>query len=1294
MNDPQAQLEDLSRRLDEVSLSDLPTLQRRLEGLRRRLRRGQPIDRGLPRLARDIEHSAAQVARRRMRCTRIEYPPELPVSGARETLLGKLAEHQVVIVCGETGSGKTTQLPKLLLELGYGSRGRIGHTQPRRIAARTVATRLAEELGTPIGEGVGWKVRFSDRLRPESRIKLMTDGILLAEIQSDPELREYDALIIDEAHERSLNIDFLLGYLKRLLPRRPKLKLVITSATIDPERFSHHFGEAPIVRVSGRGHPVEIRYRPLAAADEDSRDRSLLEALVEAVDELAAEGPGDVLVFLPGEREIREAAEALRKHHPPQTEILPLYARLSAAEQQRVFAPHGGRRIVLATNVAETSLTVPGIRFVVDSGLARVSRYSWRAKVQRLHIEPIAQDSADQRAGRCGRLGPGICIRLYSEEDYRNRPRHADPEILRTNLASVILQMAHLGLGDPADFPFIDPPDPRLIRDGWRLLHELGAADRKQRITDIGHRLAAIPLDPRLSRMLLEAERLGALTEVLVIATGLAVQDPRERPQEQRQAADAAHAQWAVPDSDFLTRLRLWQDWQEAERQRSGNQLRKWCRQHFLSWLRMREWQALHRQIRGLLLERGHHENSEPAEPDAIHQALLAGLLDHIGQWDERGYYQGVRQRRFTLHPASVLARRHPKWVMAGLLLDTGRLRALEVARIQPVWIERLAGHLLRRSHGEPRWDERRGQVVARERLTLHGLVIHPGRRVDYGRIDPETAHRLFVLHALVRGEWQTRAECIQHNRALIAEVEDLEARRRRRDLLVDEDRLQRFYAERIPAGIHSGPAFERWYRRLAPEARQALCLSREQLLAREQDPLLRQRFPDSLQLDGLRLSLSYHFAPGAEDDGVTLRLPLALLPRIEPWRADWLVPGLLEEKLVALLRGLPKALRRNFVPAPEFARACAESLAAEGPLLPAFAACLQRLTGHEVPPDAWDESRLEPHLRMRIELLDDEGKVIDSGRDLAALQARWQGRIPEPEAPRLKALDLGGLDHWPEDLSLPEQVEVEQAGHVMDAWPVLADTGSSVEVRLCHSAAEAARTHAAGVEALAGRQLSGTLRDLLRAWPELDRLCLLWADVARCEDLRRMLARALIRRARPEGPLPRDAGAFADWLDRTRRGLPEATAFLQQRLPELLQQRHDLLRRLKGNLPLNRIEAAADVRDQLARLFPPDFLLQADDDRLRQYPRYLRAIEHRLERLDRAPDADRALRVQLLPLWRAFWTAVDRAPERLQDPEWQAFRWQLEELRVALFAQQLGTPKPVSVGRLEKQWRQLSAPT
>ncbi|RMG58439.1 MAG: ATP-dependent RNA helicase HrpA, partial [Gammaproteobacteria bacterium] len=937
MNDPARQLEELHARLQNVPLADEPTLRRRLEGLQRRLKRGQPVDRGLPRLVADIERAAAVVSRRLDLCRTIEYPPELPVSRERPRLLEALGRHQVVIVCGETGSGKTTQLPKLLLELGCGSRGRIGHTQPRRIAARSVATRLAEELGTEAGHGVGWKVRFTDRVQPESRIKLMTDGILLAEIQSDPELLAYDALIIDEAHERSLNIDFLLGYLKRLLPRRPELKLVITSATIDPERFSRHFDGAPIVSVSGRGYPVEIRYRPLAAEDEDSRDRSQLEALVEAADELAAEGPGDILVFLPGEREIREAAEALRKHHPPGTEILPLYARLSAAEQQRVFAPHPGRRIVLATNVAETSLTVPGIRYVIDTGQARVSRYSWRAKVQRLHIEPIPQDAADQRAGRCGRTGPGICIRLYAEEDYLARPRHADPEILRTNLASVILQMAHLGLGDPADFPFIDPPDPRMIRDGWRLLHELGAADPSHRITDIGHRLAGIPLDPRLSRMLLEAERTGALAEVLVIATGLAVQDPRERPHEQRQAADAAHAEWAVPDSDFLGRLKLWQAWQEASHTLSGNQLRKWCRTHFLSWMRMREWTALHRQIRGLLLERGQRENTTPAEADAIHRALLAGLLDHVGQWDERGYYQGVRQRRFSIHPASALARRHPKWIMAGLLLDTGRLRALEVARIQPQWIEQLATHLLRRSYGEPHWNTRRGQVVARERLSLHGLVIHPGRRIDYGRIDPEASRSLFIRHALVQGEWDTRADCIRANRTLIAEVEDLEARTRRRDLLVDEDTLQRFYEERIPPEIHSGPAFERWYRRLEPEQRRALCLSREQLLARDGDPLIRERFPDMLECAGLRLPLSYHFAPGEADDGVTLRLPLALLPRIEPWRPDWLVPGLLEEKLAALLRGLPKALRRNFVPAPEFARACAESLQPEGPLLPAF---------------------------------------------------------------------------------------------------------------------------------------------------------------------------------------------------------------------------------------------------------------------------------------------------------------------------------------------------------------------
>ncbi|MGD8498283.1 MAG: ATP-dependent RNA helicase HrpA, partial [Chromatiales bacterium] len=917
----------LDGEIDQCLAGDRAGLRRRLRGLQRRLRERKPIDRGLGALVEAVRTSATRRQSRVSSRPAIEYPLELPVVARREEIAATIRDHPVVIVCGETGSGKTTQLPKICLELGRGIDGLIGHTQPRRIAARSVAARLAEELGGEIGQHVGFKIRFSDHTRPTGYVKLMTDGILLAEIQQDRLLSRYDTLIIDEAHERSLNIDFLLGYLKQLLPRRPDLKLIITSATIDPERFSRHFDDAPIVEVSGRTYPVDIRYRPLVGEDEDSRDLTLLEGIVQAADELAGEGPGDILVFLSGEREIREAAEALRKHHPGHTEILPLYARLSATEQQRVFQSHRGRRIVLATNVAETSLTVPGIRYVIDTGRARISRYSWRSKIQRLPIEAVSQASANQRAGRCGRVSEGVCIRLYDEQDFERRDAFTEPEILRTNLASVILQMEALGLGDIEAFPFVEPPDPRLIKDGYRLLHELGAVDQRNRITALGRRIARLPVDPRLARMLIAAEGQGCLRETLIVVSALAVQDPRERPLEHQQAADQAHARFLDERSDFLAYLNLWEYYQVQRLHLSKSKLRRQCRDEFLSFMRIREWIETHGQLRTLMLESGARENEKDASYAQLHRALLSGLLSHIGIRDEAGEFIGARNRRFRVFPGSGLFKRPPKWLMAAEIAETARVYARTCARIEPEWLEGLARPLMRREVFEPHWQRRAGRAGAYERLSLYGLVVVAKRRIDYTRINPVESRELLIRHALVYGEYKGEPTFLKHNLALVDEVEELEARSRRRDILVDEDSLYAFYDRLLPETITNLAAFERWRAEVEREDPKALFFRREALMRHEAEDITAERFPDTIQVGGLRLPLTYRFEPEAEDDGVSVTVPAAALNQLDRAPFDWLVPGLFEERLVALIRGLPKALRKNFVPAPDFARALAQRL-------------------------------------------------------------------------------------------------------------------------------------------------------------------------------------------------------------------------------------------------------------------------------------------------------------------------------------------------------------------------------
>lgn len=1289
-------LRQLEARLDEVRPRERVEFAKRLAGLARRARGGQPIDRGLTKFEPEIEAACERVAVRRAALPTPAYPAELPVVARREDIARAITEHQVVIICGDTGSGKTTQLPKICLELGRGAAGLIGHTQPRRIAARSVAMRIAEELKTEIGRGVGFKVRFSDHVGPESYLKLMTDGMLLAEMQQDRLLTQYDTLIIDEAHERSLNIDFLLGYLKRVLPQRPDLKLIITSATIDPERFSRHFGDAPILMVEGRTYPVEVRYRPLVRLEDDDEDRDQTQGIVEACAELARDGAGDILVFLPGEREIREAAEALRKHHPPHTDIVPLYARLSAAEQHRVFESHAGRRIVLATNVAETSLTVPGIRYVVDTGTARISRYSWRAKLQRLPIEPISQASADQRKGRCGRVGPGVCIRLYSEEDFVSRPAFSDPEIQRTNLASVVLQMGALGLGEVVDFPFIDPPDPRLVKDGYQLLEELHAVDADLQLTELGRRLARLPLDPRLGRMLLAAEREGALREALVIVSALAVQDPRERPADRQQAADEAHKRFHDERSDFLAYLKLWEHYHEQARHLSKSQLRKLCQREFLSWMRMREWIETWRQLHGQLTEMGFRENEKPAEYDAIHRALLTGLLSHIGFKSEddrdKHTYLGTRNRKFHIFPGSGLHKRGPKWLMAAEIAETARTYARTGASIKPEWIEQLGAHLINHHIFEPHWEQRPARVGAFDRLTLYGLIIQPRKRVDYARTHPTEARELFIRHALVYGEFSSRGSFLAHNRALIEEVEALEAKARRPDILVDEHVLFAFYDRLVPADVNNGKAFERWREQVEREQPRLLYVTRESLMQHGADDITAERFPDQLAAGpGLALPLRYRLEPGGEDDGVTLTVPLAAFNQIDVARCEWLVPGLLEDKLAALIRGLPKALRKHFVPAPDFARACAQALAfGEGGLTGALAHQLQRMTGVEIPPEAWDTAALPDHLRMRFEVIDGKGKVLAAGRELSTLADTLEGRVQKTfEALPTQTLERDEITTW-DFGDLPETVDIEQHGLTLKGYPALVREGDSVALRVLDSAASAGNAHREGLIGLLRFVLREQIKYLHKQLPHAQTLCLHFAAVGRCEALKDDLIDAVLEDLFLAEPLPRSEAEFAARVEVGRGECIPAAAQLAERMNDALAVFHRIRQSLKGNIPLSWIEAVADINDQLAYLVYPGFARATPAEHRPHLPRYLKAIERRLERLKQQPDKDRRLRVEIEPLWarcKQRWGDDRNVSDTLRD-----YRWQIEELRVSLFAQELGTPRPVSVARLEKRWKEIGS--
>ena len=1198
----------------------------------------------------------------------IAYPPELPVSAHREELLEAIGSHQVVVVAGETGSGKTTQLPKLCLELG---RERIAHTQPRRLAARTVAARIAEEMKVPLGEAVGYAVRFRDRSSRDTRVRLMTDGLLLAEIRRDKQLRRYDTIIVDEAHERSLNIDFLLGYLARLLPRRRDLKVIITSATIDPQRFSRHFGDAPVVEVSGRTYPVEVRYHPVEDPDRDQED-----AIADACDELLREGPGDVLVFLSGEREIRDTADVLRGRLD--VDVLPLYARLSASEQQRVFKAHSKRRVVLATNVAETSLTVPGIRYVVDPGTARISRYSARLKVQRLPIEPVSQASADQRKGRCGRTSDGICIRLYSEEDFEERPRFTDPEILRTNLASVILQMAAVGLGRVEEFPFLDPPDRRQVRDGVRLLEELGALDSAGRLTKLGRRLADLPVDPRMARMVMEADRLGCAEEVIVIAAALSIQDVRERPSDQQAQADQLHARFADPDSDFIAFLNLWRHLRELQRSLSSNQFRKRCLAEHLHHLRVREWQDLVAQLREAAKGVGVRFNRTPASPEEIHRALLAGLLSHVGIKDPASRdFTGARGARFAIFPGSGLFKKPPSWVMVAELVETTRLWGRVAARIDPADVEPLAGHLVRRTYSEPRWDPRRGSVVATERVTLYGLPIVTDRTVQYGRIDPVLSRELFIRRALVEGEWETRHAFVEENRRLVEEVEALEHRARRRDLLADDQARFEFFDARVPDDVVSAAGFDRWWREERLEHPDLLTYTRS-VLVRSPDAVDEQAWPATWRQGDLTLDLDYRFEPGAEDDGVTVVVPLQLLGQVRADRFEWLVPGLREELVTTLLRGLPKELRRQLVPMPETA---ARVLGRLEPRRRPLAEDMSRALP-SAPVETWDFSRLPPHLRMTFRVVDAKRGVLAAGKSLSEVRARVRPLLRDELTRASSTLERTGLTAW-EVGSLPREVTLRGTGQAVRAYPALVDEGSTVGVKVLETQAAQRAAMWAGTRRLLLLVTPSPARYVQDRLGNAARLALSSAPhgslAAVLDDATVAAADALMTSG--GGPAWDEAG-FARLRDHVAGSLATTTAEVVASVVQVLEAAREVERRLEPLTAVPLQPARADVRAQLARLVHPGFVAATGVDRLADVERYLRAAARRLERLPDAVAVDRDRMSTVHEFERAY-------RERLAEvPGSSALRevpWMLEELRVSNFAQSLGTRGPISAKRIRR---------
>ena len=1270
----------------------------------------------------------------------ITYDEALPVNAKRAEIAKAINDHQVVVICGETGSGKTTQLPKICLEMGRGCAGLIGHTQPRRIAARATATRIAQELKSELGRYVGYKIRFTDKVSNDTYIKLMTDGILLAETQGrdgkSALLKQYDTLIIDEAHERSLNIDFLLGYLKQLLPQRPDLKVIVTSATLDAERFSKHFTingkAAPVIEVSGRLHPIETRYRPVQRDDKD-RERDINDAIVDALSEAHREGPGDVLVFLSGEREIREVAEALRKHSfstmAPGLEVLPLFARQTAQEQMRVFQPHQGRRVILATNVAETSLTVPGIRYVIDTGLARVKRYSHRNKVEQLQVEPIAQSAARQRAGRCGRVSAGICFRLYDEADFNKRPPYTEPEILRSSLAGVILRMKSLSLGDVEEFPFLEAPLPRMIADGYQLLIELGALDdvqstigelgtpppglprragevterasgegkNKWQLTPLGHELAKLPLDPKVGRMIIAARNESCLREMLVIASALSVQDPRERPQEQAGSADQAHARWRDEKSEFLSWLKLWQAADEIWKHETSNKQRQWCRQNFVSWMRLREWRDVHGQLHALCAEHGWKENDKPANYDAIHRALLTGLLGHIGlKSEEDNTYLGARGIKFLLHPGSALVKKAGRWIAAAELMETSRLFARCVAKIEPEWLESIGAHLIKRHVFEPHWEKGPGQVAAWERVTLHGLVLQARRRIHYGPMDPKLSREILIRSALVNGEvgedWVKKWRFLQHNEKLLDDIEALEHKSRRPDVLVDEELIHAFYDAKIPQGIVTLAAFDHWRREAEQKDPKLLFLEREQLMRHEAAGITTDAFPHHLDLRGEQLKLSYKHDPGAADDGVTLALPLAALNRISANRCDWLVPGLLKEKVVALLKTLPQKYRHRIQPLDAFGtKFCEEKHDPEEPLVRALMRGVEETIAMKLPLDAFRPGELRPHLSMNFRLLDEHGGTLAMSRVLAELRAQYGDRVTQSFVQaefKTDAADgeLSGLKSWSFG-DLPELIEVQVGGRTVAGFPALVDEGESVSLRAFDTEEMSRTIHRIGLRRLFALALREQVKYVEKSLPGLRDLALLFIPLGIEQALREQLVGATLERTCMSSPWPVSETEFVARVDTAKTKFVLVAQEVARLLGLILTEHAQVQKKLTANHKAFG-KACADISGQVAALMPKGFILNTPFERLSHFPRYLKAAGLRLEKVRSDAVRDERLLSEWQGLARPFEREyLNQARSGVADPFLEEFRWLAEELRVALFAQELRTPSPVSVKRLQKMW-------
>ncbi|WP_136486558.1 ATP-dependent RNA helicase HrpA [Vibrio sp. H11] len=1283
-------VQSLKKALNQCLIKDRFRFNKRISGASK-IKNEQARDAALDEIALDIAQSMMVVQQRSAHKVKIEYPEILPVSQKREDIATAIEQHQVVIVAGETGSGKTTQLPKICAELGRGKFGLIGHTQPRRLAARSVANRIAEEMETELGGFVGYKVRFNDQISDETQIKLMTDGILLAEIQHDRFLNQYDTIIIDEAHERSLNIDFILGYLKELLPRRPDLKVIITSATIDPERFSNHFSGAPIIEVSGRTYPVETRYRPLAGEDESDRDQ--LQGIFEAVDELCDEGLGDILIFMNGEREIRDTADALSKRKLRDTEIVPLYARLSAGEQNKIFQPHAGRRIVLATNVAETSLTVPGIKYVIDPGTARISRYSYRTKVQRLPIEPVSQASANQRKGRCGRVEEGICIRLYSEEDFLSRPEFTDPEILRTNLASVILQMTALGLGDIEAFPFVEAPDKRNIQDGVRLLEELGAIndkakDPKKRLTEIGRKLARLPIDPRLARMVIEAPRFGCLKEVMVIASGLSIQDPRERPSDKQQSADDKHRRFFHEESDFLTLVNLWEHIKKEQKAHSSNQFRRQCKQDYLNYLRIREWQDVYFQLHQSMREMDFKLNDEPASYQSVHSAILVGLLSHIGTKDpEKNEYQGARNARFNIFPASGLFKKQPKWVMSAELVETSKLWARMVAKIQPEWIEPLAKHLIKRSYSEPHWSKKRAAVMAYEKVMLYGIPIVPKRLVNYGNIDAPLSREIFIRSALVEGEWETKHAFFKQNRALLQEVEELEHKSRRRDILVDDEELFQFYDQRVDTEVVSGRHFDTWWKQAGKATPDLLNFEKEMLFKGDASHITELDYPNFWHQNGIKLKLSYQFEPGENSDGVTVHIPLPILNQIEPEGFDWQIPGLRHELVMSLIKSLPKSLRKNFVPAPNYADAfLARAKAMEGPLLGALERELRRMTGVEVLREDWNWEQVPQHLRMTFRAVDHRNRKLKEHQDLHELKESLKEKVQETLS-QVADDDIEQKDlHTWSFGELPRVYQQKRGGFEVKAYPALVDNKDSVEIKLFETEQEQHNAMREGQRRLILLNVPSPIKYLHANLPNKSKLGLYFNPYGKVMDLiDDCIACGIDKLIEQRGGMAWQPEEFEALKEFVRAELGDTVVDIAQQVETILTTAYNINKRLKGKIDFTMAFALSDIKAQIEGLIFKGFATECGWKRLPDILRYMKAIERRMEKLPIDPNKDRLHMLKIESVTQDYKELLNKIPKGVAIPDnVKEIRWMLEELRVSFFAQQLGTPYPVSDKRVK----------